>query len=222
MRSLDTDNVRRRVVTKVIDDIADAEVISYHVVDMNYALDYLDARCMQMFRWIVREAPKKAYGCLNLFTFVGILGAVLMFGPQAVGANPIYLVDQTVKWSVADSPVYIEGESDGANHGVVSMLKAYNYPIVQTKEEARFVVSVDVHMEKPKTCTGYHRGRVTLWITDLFTSKKTEIKSSVLTEKISCFISENQSELDKALYVAVLRENKTFFSPFTPDEDGQL
>ena len=214
----DSDADRRKLAAQTLDHILDAETVERHHIDVSWLLDVLDAWCCSLFRSI----PKLAHGAVNLATCVAVLAAVLIYGPALVGAQPLYLVDQTEMWSVDESPVYIEGESYGANDGFAKILTAYKYRIVQHKEEARFIVTVQVALERPKTCSGYHRGNVVLQIKDVFTSKNFKVDSAMFTEKVSCKKDEYESELNAALRVAVHRQYQVLYAPFKPDDDGML
>ncbi len=218
MRTYADSSARRKIAAQTVDDIFNADKVVRHYIDFSWLLDALNTLSWSLLRGLARLA----YSSLNAATFIVALAASLIYSPLLVDAEPLHLVEQTEMWSVDDSPVYIEGESAGANDGFEKILRAYNYRIVKQKHDARFVVTVNVALDRPKTCLGEHEGVVTLRIQDTFTSKKSQIRGDIFTERVSCKKGEYVSELNAALRVAVHRQHKVLYAPFKPDEEGML
>lgn len=191
--------------------ITESPVVTYHKPSVRRGLE-------RFLCWIARTA----YGAVNGGVLLLVFVIPLTLGYRIANGEELIPDNSPTAWPVSDSPIFIEGENDGAVRALETVLVRYRHPVSNSRTEARYLVKVSTSVMKPHTCGGKTRVQINLKVTDQNLRKTFLIRGKEVATPITCRADGYQSELDSFIYYAVLRQRDLYHAPFVPDEDGYL
>lgn len=171
---------------------------------------------------LFRFFGKEIYRALNLITLLLLPAMAAVSWSTLVEGKTVVFDDEPTKWTVRQSPFFVEGGNDSAEAAFAHIMETYKHRIVDSRKDARFIAKVLVHVDRPKTCTEESTVRVTIRVTDTYLHKQFIIYSTPGKGILTCTKGAYESELDAFLNYHVLRDRDRLHARFVPDEDGLL